>query len=367
MIQQSSTAPALDVQGLSHYFGEGELKEQILFDVDLAVNPGEFVIITGESGSGKTTLLTLIGGIRGVQTGSLKVLGREMRGLSHRELVQVRRGIGFIFQAHNLFGSLTAFQNVCMAVELKDCPAETKRSLATEALKRLKLGHRLEHRPDNLSGGQRQRVAVARAVVNKPKLILADEPTAALDEESAALVVELLLEIARHEGATILTVTHDKRILGAADRMVEISQGRIVSNMLVNESIEKCEYLTQSPLFRGISPNQLLEFSEKMVTESYAAGDVIIRQGDEGDKFYVIKSGRVDVSIGETAPQAVVATLTKGEYFGETALLTGEPRNATVTATSEVEVYVLSKQDFQQAMAARSSFQDQLRREMFVR
>lgn len=154
---------AVRIRGLNHTFGEGELKKQVLFNNNLELTRGEIVIMTGPSGSGKTTLLTLLGGLRTVQQGSMEVMGREMRGLSAQELVEARRSIGFIFQAHNLFASLTAQENVRMALELAPIDRPTMDKMAAEMLTALGLGHRITYKPSSLSGGQRQRVAIARA------------------------------------------------------------------------------------------------------------------------------------------------------------------------------------------------------------
>src|SRR4051794_25225397 len=186
----------INIRNLNHFFGEGETRAQVLFDNRLEVMPGEIVIMTGPSGSGKTTLLTLISGLRTVQDGSVKVLGRELNGLGPAGMIQLRRGIGFIFQAHNLFDSLTAYQNVKMALELQDYTSAETDARIRELLKHLGLEHRISHKPHQLSGGQRQRVAIARALAARPKLVLADEPTAALDEKSGRDVVTLLQRMA---------------------------------------------------------------------------------------------------------------------------------------------------------------------------
>jgi putative ABC transport system ATP-binding protein len=192
----ANAAPSLRVSHVNHFYGQKETAKQVLFDNNLVVRPGELVIMTGPSGSGKTTLLTLIGALRSVQDGSVHVLGRELNGMSRAELGAVRHGIGFVFQAHNLFDSLTAMQNVRMALELEDHTPAAMRQRATELLEVLGLGHRLHFKPRSLSGGQRQRVAIARALANRPKLILADEPTAALDKKSSHDVVALLQRLA---------------------------------------------------------------------------------------------------------------------------------------------------------------------------
>ena len=225
------------IEQLNFYFGQGELRKQVLFDLDLKIDRGQIVILTGPSGSGKTTLLTLMGALRSLEAGSLQVLGQELRGLGNKERVEVRRNIGFIFQAHNLFESLTARQNVEMAIELRDSWGN-KRELSTGILTQLGLGDRTEYKPQNLSGGQKQRVAIARALVNKPQLILADEPTAALDKITGREVVTLLQKLAREEGCTVLMVTHDNRILDVADRIVNLVDGRLESDQNVTELME---------------------------------------------------------------------------------------------------------------------------------
>lgn len=217
------------IRNLNYFFGQGELRKQVLFDINLDLPKGEIVIMTGPSGSGKTTLLTLIGALRTVPDGSLKVLGRDIVGMGRSQLVDVRRNIGFIFQAHNLFDSLSAAQNVEMAVELAPNWRE-KRRQAVAILTQLGLSDRVDYKPKALSGGQKQRVAIARALVNQPPLILADEPTAALDKKSGRDVVTLMQQLAKSEGRTILMVTHDNRILDVADRIVTMVDGRLDSD-----------------------------------------------------------------------------------------------------------------------------------------
>lgn len=223
--------PVIAIENLNHYYGKGVLKKQTLFDIKLEIYSGEIVIMTGPSGSGKTTLLSLIGGLRSVQEGSLEFLGQELYGASQKQLVQVRRQIGYIFQAHNLLEFLTARQNVQMSVELNDGISKREAVAKSEGiLQAVGLGDRLNYYPENLSGGQKQRVAIARALVNSPKLVLADEPTAALDKQSGRDVVELMQHLAKEQGSTILMVTHDNRILDIADRIVDMEDGHLISN-----------------------------------------------------------------------------------------------------------------------------------------
>ena len=224
-----AASAAVQIRRLNYYFGRGELRKQVLYDIDLDLPPGQIVIMTGPSGSGKTTLLTLMGALRSVQDGSLQVLGQEISGLGKRKLVEIRRNIGFIFQAHNLFASLTASQNVEMAVELQG-QFSSKRQQAVHMLEQVGLGDRVDYKPASLSGGQKQRVAIARALVNQPKLILADEPTAALDKKSGRDVVTLMQQLVREQGCTILMVTHDNRILDVADRIINLVDGALESD-----------------------------------------------------------------------------------------------------------------------------------------
>jgi putative ABC transport system ATP-binding protein len=220
--------PVISIHNLDHYFGQGELKKQILFDISLEINAGEIVLMTGPSGSGKTTLLTLMGGLRSAQSGSLKIMGQEMCNASSDRLVKARRKIGYIFQAHNLHRSLSALQNVQMGLEVHGNLSRSEmRERATQMLELVGLGQRINYFPDDLSGGQKQRVAIARALVSHPQIVLADEPTAALDSKSGREVVNLMQELAKEQGCTILLVTHDNRILDIADRIVHMEDGKL--------------------------------------------------------------------------------------------------------------------------------------------
>jgi len=220
--------PAISVANLNHYYGKGALRKQVLFDINLQIYPGEIIIMTGPSGSGKTTLLTLMGSLRSAQEGSLKVLGSELLNASQSQMMLTRRNIGYIFQAHNLLSFLTAYQNVEMTMELHDVTAETADTRISETLSAVGLSDRIHYYPSNLSGGQKQRVAIARALVGQPQLILADEPTAALDKQSGRDVVEILQRLAKEQNCTILLVTHDHRILDIADRIIYMEDGRLV-------------------------------------------------------------------------------------------------------------------------------------------
>ncbi len=222
--------PVISLKNVNHWFGHGESRKHALKDISLDIYPGQIVICTGPSGSGKTTLLTMLGGLRSCMDGSLKILGEELRGASKGQLSKLRLNVGFIFQAHNLMMFMNAKRNVRLALELHDEQFDHDMDhLATEMLEKVGLGERVDYMPDDLSGGQRQRVAIARALVSKPKIILGDEPTAALDKESGRQVVKLMKQMAEENQTTIIMVTHDNKILDVADRIIIVDDGALAS------------------------------------------------------------------------------------------------------------------------------------------
>ena len=226
--------PAISIANLNHYYGSGALRKQVLFDINLQIDRGEIIIMTGPSGSGKTTLLTLMGSLRSVQEGSLNILGNELANASKERMILARRDIGYIFQAHNLLNFLSAYQNVEMALEIQDVTAIEADNRVQQVLTAVGLDHRMDYYPSDLSGGQKQRVAIARALVSQPKIILADEPTAALDKKSGRDVVEIMEKLAKEQGCTILLVTHDNRILDLADRIIYMEDGYLVDRPEMN-------------------------------------------------------------------------------------------------------------------------------------
>ncbi len=413
--------PLLRIRGVNHTFGSGDAQTQVLFDNNLEVMPGELVIMSGPSGSGKTTILTLIGGLRGVQSGDVEIWDglagsyRSLRGSSDADLVKVRRLIGFIFQRHNLFDSLQAVQNIRMAQQLfSEGPAaeEDIRKLLTY----LGLAQRMNYKPAGLSGGQRQRVAVARALVNRPKLILADEPTAALDANSGLAVITLLQNLAREhdpeeiaklirkpgehddesgrlteeqavllkelaveKGATSLIVTHDVRIMNRADRIVHMERGRIVSNVVVAERLFVTEGLRKAAFFAAILPEQQqtiadgvcigvhpnlpvpfhLSTKEDLPVRIFAAGEAIVKQGDPVDdasEFYLIRQGKVRIERDAGFGPTKVAELGVQDFFGDRALVTNEPRNSSVIAEERTEVYRIGRETFRKYEATSRPF-----------
>ncbi|MEB3194742.1 MAG: ATP-binding cassette domain-containing protein [Cyanobacteriota bacterium] len=222
--------PVISLRNVNHWFGSGETRKHALKDISLDIHPGQIVICTGPSGSGKTTLLTMLGGLRSCMDGSLRILGEELKGASKDQLAKLRLNVGFIFQAHNLMTFLNARRNVRLSLELHDAYLEQNMDqIAADILTTLGLGDRLDYYPANLSGGQCQRVAIARALVSKPRIVLGDEPTAALDKESGRTVVNLMRQMADEDQTTIILVTHDNKILDIADRIIIVEDGALAS------------------------------------------------------------------------------------------------------------------------------------------
>lgn len=359
----SARQPAVRVDSLDHFYGLGAARNQVLFDNCLEIPPGELVVMTGPSGAGKTTLLTLIGALRSVQSGRIEVLGRDLWHLPPRSLVEVRREIGFVFQMHNLFDPLSAYENVKMAMQLGQEQPESMRRRGVAILERLGLGHRVDYKPRFLSGGERQRVAIARALVNGPRLVLADEPTAALDRDSTKKVVDLLKALTVEHEAAVIMVTHDYRIIESADRLVHMVDGRIVSDVVLHDALRICEFLRAVDLFRTLTPSQLTDVAEKMKKRQFPAGETIIHEGEPGEEFFLISDGEVDVIRADHE----IARLSRGDFFGEVALISGEPRNATVVAAEPLDTFVLGKNEFRSAIETSAPFRDQLYRVYFSR
>ncbi|HBA84789.1 MAG TPA: hypothetical protein DCZ95_11905 [Verrucomicrobia bacterium] len=235
-----NTEPIIAIEQLSHTFGRAEAARTVLKNISVNFYAGEIVIVMGPSGAGKTTLLTLAGALRSPQNGSVRVVGRELYGASAQQQLEVRQHIGFIFQHHNLLDSLTALENVQMGLAHQPfLPFAESRRRASAMLERVGLADHAKKPPAELSGGQRQRVAIARALVRDPAIILADEPTAALDSHSGREIVELLQKLAREQHYAILLVTHDNRILDIADRILTLEDGCIEENNRTLERIRK--------------------------------------------------------------------------------------------------------------------------------
>lgn len=221
---------AIQVRGVAKTYAEGAARVAALEGVDLDVHKGQVLLLMGPSGSGKTTLLSIMGCILRCSAGSVQIAGTEITRLSERELPRVRlRHVGFVFQAFNLFPTLTAEENVEVALELKGIRGTRARKEARELLAQVHLADKCSAYPADLSGGQKQRVALARALAGNPEILLADEPTAALDSHTGRAVLELLCELAHQHNRAVVIVTHDNRIVDLGDRLVRLEDGKISS------------------------------------------------------------------------------------------------------------------------------------------
>jgi putative ABC transport system ATP-binding protein len=223
--------PVVAIRGVTRVYGEGGMYVPVLRGVDLDIRASEIVALLGPSGSGKSTLLNILGCLDRPTQGTYHLGGRDVSTLSPTEQAWVRlRYIGFIFQSFHLIGHATALENVAMPLYYAGVPRKERFAAAEAALKRLGLGERMDHRPNQLSGGQRQRVAIARSIVNKPRIILADEPTGALDSKTGVEVLALLRELHDETGVTLIVVTHDENVAAWADRRIRMQDGKVVSD-----------------------------------------------------------------------------------------------------------------------------------------
>ena len=222
------TSPAIAVHGVNKIYGTGATAVRALDDVSLDVSRGEVLLMMGPSGSGKTTLLSIMGAILGASGGSVRINGEEIVNRPQRDLPGIRlEHIGFVFQGFNLFPALTAAENVALALDLRGVRGPAAADRARAALAGVGMAHKAVRYPSDLSGGEKQRVAIARALVGEPSIVLADEPTAALDSQSGKTVLELLRQLARERNRAIVMVTHDHRATEYADRVVHIADGRL--------------------------------------------------------------------------------------------------------------------------------------------
>ena len=236
----NANAILVQARDVRHAYGEGDLRKEVLHGITCEVYSREIMIITGPSGSGKTTFLTLIGALRRLQTGSVTLLGQELRGAKPQALVEARRAIGFIFQEHNLLPAFTACENVQLALAVEPGLSSLQcRTRAMDLLSAVGMSEHVYKRPAQLSGGQRQRVAIARALVRRPRVILADEPTASLDRVTGREIVDLLQGLAREENCALVLITHDLRILTIGDRLLHLEDGIVTIDHSAKESAER--------------------------------------------------------------------------------------------------------------------------------
>lgn len=219
----------LKVAGLTRSFTQGGETIDVLRGVDLTVAPGEIVALLGPSGSGKSTLLQAVGLLEGGFDGSIRIAGEEAANLDNDGRTRLRRdALGFVYQFHHLLPDFNATENVVLPQVIRGADMASAQGRAQLLLTSLGLGHRLDHRPSQLSGGEQQRVAVARALANRPALVLADEPTGNLDERTADVVLAEFLRLVREEGSAALVATHNERLAAKMDRVVQLQEGRLV-------------------------------------------------------------------------------------------------------------------------------------------
>jgi putative ABC transport system ATP-binding protein len=232
----NATVPLVRLEGLTKVFYTDEVETHALSGIHLDIAQGEYVAISGPSGCGKSTLLSILGLLDTPTGGTYTIAGEPVQDLDLSRRARIRnRDIGFIFQSFNLIGDLTVFENVELPLTYRGMPSAERRERTKEALERVGMGHRAKHLPSQLSGGQQQRVAVARAIVGKPKVMLADEPTGNLDSKNGEAVMDLLRELHR-AGSTIVMVTHDNRFARHAERTIHLFDGRIVEDAAAAEA-----------------------------------------------------------------------------------------------------------------------------------
>lgn len=228
MTDAKNEQTVLRCAGVQRRFTEGDNVLEVLRGVNLSIERGERIAIVGASGSGKTTLLQVLGGLDAPDGGSIHIAGEDLSAMSDRARGDVRnRHIGFVYQFHHLLPEFTAAENVAMPLLIRRASRTESMALAAQLLERVGLGQRLSHRPSQLSGGERQRAAVARALITRPALVLADEPTGNLDQDTGQQVLSLMLELNQEYGTSLVIVTHDSRVAGSMDRELTLEQGQL--------------------------------------------------------------------------------------------------------------------------------------------
>ncbi|MEM6485960.1 MAG: ATP-binding cassette domain-containing protein [Pseudomonadota bacterium] len=324
------SAKLVEVSSLSFAHEQGGQAQQILHNVSLHISAGEVTVLTGPSGSGKSTLLTIVGGLRSAFEGSVNVLGTELIGAPSATLVKTRRRIGFVFQQHNLSDALTVAQNIQMGLQhsgghRRPDAAERITDIATQ----LGLRDHLKKYPDQLSGGQQQRAGIARALVGRPQLVLADEPTASLDKRTSESVMALFDELASRGGAVVL-VTHDKRILDQADRVLSLEDGKVVptADVMIEDAGKVLGKLMSSEPARL---RRLLGYAHGLAQVAVADGKVV------AEERAVIRQSLLDRGVLQPREVDLVMelALAQADAIG-TDFLGSEDRNQLAAALRDV-------------------------------
>lgn len=325
----------VEASALRHTYKVGKVSVEVLHGIDLTIKAGSNVFLTGYSGSGKTTLISLIGCLRSVQQGSLKLLGEELNNANETKLLTMRRRIGYVFQHFNLLEFMTIRQNVQQSLRLQPkYSAKQACYLSEQMLDKVGLGNRVNAYPAELSGGQKQRVAIARALVHKPQLVLADEPTAALDSVTGREIIEVFQKLVKEQNSAALIVTHNTRVLDSADEIFQMEDGHL--GIAAREQI--------SLALPTLKDDELEEIAKNADLKIYSSGEIIIRQGDIATAFFILVKGIVEVvhSPQNEQEQHIAYIRSRGDYFGEMGLLAENTvRTATIRAVGEENVEVL--------------------------
>ena len=352
----------VEAVGLTHTYTTGRVKTKVLHGIDLSIRSGSNVFLTGYSGSGKTTLISLIGCLRSVQSGSLQLLGQELKNARQAKLRKMRCRVGYVFQHFNLLDFMTIRQNVYQSLRLQtDYSPRAAQRRTEEMLDLVGLGDRFKAYPSELSGGEKQRVAIARALVHRPNLVLADEPTAALDTVTGREIMELFQQLVKQQNSAAIIVTHNLRILDRADEILHMIDGRL--------GVGAAEQLSLA--LPTLTDDQQEQIAAAAELRSYQPQEVIIHEGDEAHEFFILVRGELEVlrRLPDGGEGQVTCLSKRGTYFGEIALQEKRCRTATVRVMGTVpaDVLVISHEAFEQMMAGSQLTRAVIKNEIFYR
>jgi ABC-type lipoprotein export system ATPase subunit/CRP-like cAMP-binding protein len=351
MASNNPAQPLIEIKNLRKVYQTPAGDFTAVNGINVEVQRGEFVAIIGKSGSGKSTLINMITGIDRPTSGEIVIDGAPVHSFTEAQMAAWRgRNLGIVFQFFQLFPTLTILENVILPMELNKLYSKSERKKrALHLLEKVEMRDQAHKLPSAISGGQQQRVAIARALANAPPLLVADEPTGNLDSKSAEKIFSLFEELVA-SGTTILMVTHDSDLARRVNRTILISDGEVVNEYLVHA----LSTLTQ---------DQLVEVSRGTKPQIFPPNSAIVRQGERGDKFYILLSGKADIYLNMPGgSELFVNQLKPGQYFGEMALLGNGIRAATVKASSEgpVSVVALDEKAFNSLLDDSRSLREEL-------